>query len=89
MRMRTLPGTFTYNPASGTGLSTGTTTLSVTFTPTDTTDYSTATTTATIVVLSGSKYDNGTVTLSVNSGSGYTAAAEHQLQFRLDSKQHS
>ena len=45
-----LPGTFTYTPAAGTVLGTGTQTLSVLFTPTDTIDYSTATKTASLVV---------------------------------------
>jgi hypothetical protein len=35
-----VPGTFTYSPAAGTVLTTGTYTLSATFTPTDTTHYS-------------------------------------------------
>ncbi len=45
-----VPGTFTYTPASGTVLSSGTQTLSVLFTPTDTTDFTTATATVQIVV---------------------------------------
>ena len=36
-----VPGTFSYAPASGTVLNAGSQTLSVTFTPTDTTDYTT------------------------------------------------
>ncbi|MCX6538783.1 MAG: M12 family metallo-peptidase [Acidobacteria bacterium] len=45
-----VPGTFVYNPPSGTVLTAGTQTLSTTFTPTDTTTYSTATKSVTIVV---------------------------------------
>jgi Bacterial Ig-like domain (group 3)/FG-GAP-like repeat len=45
-----VPGTFTYTPASGTILSAGAQTLSVTFTPTDTADYTTATATVTLTV---------------------------------------
>lgn len=46
-----LPGTFTYAPASGTVLKTGSRTLSVTFTPTDTTDYTKATAKVTLQVV--------------------------------------
>lgn len=45
-----VPGTFVYNPVTGTVLKAGTQTLSVTFTPTDTTDYTTATATVQLVV---------------------------------------
>ena len=45
-----LPGSFVYNPASGTILTGGSHGLSVTFTPTDTTDYNTASTSVTLVV---------------------------------------
>ena len=46
-----VPGTFTYTPATGTVLTVGTNqTLSVAFTPSDTTDYNTAADTATINV---------------------------------------
>jgi hypothetical protein len=44
------PGTFTYAPAAGTVLSTGTSTLSVTFTPTNTANYATATATQSLTV---------------------------------------
>ena len=44
-----VPGTFTYNPASGI-LTAGTQALGVTFTPTDMTDYTTATATVQLVV---------------------------------------
>ena len=37
-----VPGTFVYNPSSGTVLSAGTHTLNTTFTPTDSTNYTTA-----------------------------------------------
>lgn len=43
-------GTFTYSPAAGTVLTTGTHTLTVTFNPTDTTDYTAATGSVTINV---------------------------------------
>ncbi len=43
-------GTFSYTPAAGTILGTGTQTLSVTFTPTDATDYNNATATVQLVV---------------------------------------
>lgn len=46
----TLPGTFAYNPGSGSLLPAGIATLSVTFTPTDTTDYTTATQTVNLLV---------------------------------------
>jgi RHS repeat-associated protein len=45
-----VPGSFVYNPASGTVLGVGSQTLSTTFTPTDTTDYTTATTSVTLSV---------------------------------------
>jgi hypothetical protein len=45
-----LPGTYTYTPASGTVLAAGTQTLNVLFTPNDTTDYTTATGSVQIVV---------------------------------------
>jgi FG-GAP-like repeat/Bacterial Ig-like domain (group 3) len=45
-----VPGTFVYNPPSGTIEPVGTDTLSVTFTPADTTDYKTATGTVQLVV---------------------------------------
>jgi hypothetical protein len=45
-----VPGTFTYNPASGTVLTAGIHSLSVTFAPTDGTDYATTTATVTIQV---------------------------------------
>ena len=45
-----VPGTFAYNPASGTVLNSGTTSLKVIFTPTDTTDYIGATNTVSEVV---------------------------------------
>ncbi|MGB7437157.1 MAG: Ig-like domain repeat protein [Candidatus Acidiferrum sp.] len=45
-----LPGTFAYNPGSGSLLPAGIATLSVTFTPTDTTDYTTATQTVNLVI---------------------------------------
>jgi len=45
-----IPGTFTYTPAAGNVLATGTQTLSATFTPTDTTDFTTAQATVSLVV---------------------------------------
>jgi hypothetical protein len=45
-----VPGTFTYNPATGTVLTVGTQTLSVTFTPLDTTTYTAAAGTTSITV---------------------------------------
>jgi hypothetical protein len=45
-----VPGTFTYMPAAGTVLTSGSQTLSVTFTPTDATDYNTATGTVALTV---------------------------------------
>ena len=55
----TVPGTFTYTPASGTILAAGNDqTLSVIFTPTDTTDYTTATATVTINVLQATPDDH-------------------------------
>jgi hypothetical protein len=44
------PGSFAYNPMSGTVLNVGTNTLSVTFTPADTTDYAGATDSVSLVV---------------------------------------
>jgi hypothetical protein len=46
----TIPGTYTYLPASGTVLTAGQHTLTVTFTPTNNTDYTTATASVTINV---------------------------------------
>jgi hypothetical protein len=45
-----VPGSFVYNPTSGTVLSVGTNTLSVSFTPADTTDYMGATDSVSLVV---------------------------------------
>jgi sugar lactone lactonase YvrE len=45
-----VPGAFTYTPASGTVLGTGSQTLSVAFTPMDTIDYTTATATVALTV---------------------------------------
>ena len=45
-----IPGTFTYSPASGTVLAVGQQSLAVTFTPTDATDYTTVTKTVQITV---------------------------------------
>jgi hypothetical protein len=45
-----VPGNFTYTPAAGTILNSGTQTLSVTFTPTDATDYKSVTQTVQIIV---------------------------------------
>lgn len=46
----TVSGTFTYSPAAGSILTTGTQTLTVSFVPTDTTDYKTTTATVQITV---------------------------------------
>jgi len=48
-----VPGTFTYTPATGTILAAGTHRLSVTFTPTDSTDYAGSTSTVSITVNHG------------------------------------
>jgi hypothetical protein len=45
-----VPGTYSYTPASGTVLTAGSQTLNVTFTPTDSTDYTTATASVTLTV---------------------------------------
>jgi len=45
-----VPGTFAYNPGTGTILTAGNQTLSVTFTPTDSNDYTSATATTLLVV---------------------------------------
>jgi subtilase family serine protease len=45
-----VPGTFSYNPANGTILDSGTRTLSVVFNPTDTTDFTSVTNTVTLVI---------------------------------------
>jgi RHS repeat-associated protein len=61
-------GAFTYSPALGTVLPVGPHTLSATFTPADTLDYTAATATAYVTVTQDtSKFDTGTVTLTVNS----------------------
>jgi hypothetical protein len=46
----TVAGTFSYSPAAGTMLTSGTHTITATFTPTDTTDYATATSSVSISV---------------------------------------
>ena len=62
-----VPGTFVYNPAAGTVLPVGETTLQVTFTPTDTTDYATATSTVQLVVNSAVAPDTAAnFTMTVN-----------------------
>ncbi len=45
-----VPGTFVYNPVSGTVLNSGTQTLNAAFTPTDTADYTTATAAVMLIV---------------------------------------
>jgi RHS repeat-associated protein len=69
-----IPGSFTYSPLSGQVLNPGPNTLTATFTPSDTADYSTTTAQVTLMVSdeSGSTYDTGTATLTVN---GATAAS--------------
>ncbi|WP_260705504.1 hypothetical protein [Edaphobacter flagellatus] len=49
-----VPGTFVYTPASGSVLTTGTTTLSALFTPTDAVNYTSATKTVSLTVNDGS-----------------------------------
>jgi O-glycosyl hydrolase len=72
-----VPGTFVYNPASGTTLSTvGTTQLGVTFTPTDATDYTTATDSVSLTVGSNqpaSTVDFGTQEQRIRGFGGSTA----------------
>jgi RHS repeat-associated protein len=68
-------GTFTYSPSAGTVLAPGTHLLIAKFTPGDTTDFNPVTAYASIDVNTGSRQDAGTVTLSVNTGSGYTTVA--------------
>ena len=59
-------GTFVYNPASGTVLSSGMHTLSLTFTPNDTTDYNTVTASVQLVV--------GTTATSITGGGGFESS---------------
>jgi RHS repeat-associated protein len=69
-------GTIAYLPVTGTVLSAGAHLLSATFTPTDTADYQTVVANVSIDVQTGThKQDSGTVTLSVNIGSGYALAS--------------
>jgi hypothetical protein len=85
----TLAGTFVYNPAAGTTLSTGTQTLSTTFTPTDTTNYTTATAQVTIQVgystisiasVSPGTTQLGTTPLAITiTGSGFTATSVAEI----------
>jgi hypothetical protein len=56
-----VPGSFVYNPASGTVLSAGAHALAATFTPNDTTDYTTATATNSITVTSATTAPTGPV----------------------------
>lgn len=80
-----VPGTFRYNPASGTVPAIGANTLTVVFTPTDTTNYTTATASVTLnvgqpVPALGSlapafvKAGGAAFTLTVN-GAGFTSAS--------------
>ncbi len=69
------PGIFVYSPGAGTTLQPGPHLLQVTFTPNDTADYYPVNATSSIDVSSGAKPDSGTVTLSVNSGSGLQTVA--------------
>ena len=71
-----VPGTFVYTPPAGTVI-TAAQTLSVTFTPTNTTDFYTATASVPITLRTGANADTGTVTLSVNPGSGYVTVASY------------
>ena len=71
-----VPGTFTYNPASGTVLQAGAQTLSASFTPTDTTDYATTTGTTTVTVnKAGSTTSLVPSASSVAAGSNLTLTA--------------
>jgi len=54
-----VPGTFTYNPAAGTALQSGTQTLTANFTPSDSTTYSSATASTTINVSSPAPVGTG------------------------------
>jgi RHS repeat-associated protein len=72
-----LPGKFTPAPPLGTVLTAEPHTLTVTFAPADSIDYTPAVAQVTEIVtpVSGTTPDTGTVTLSVNPGSGYVTAA--------------
>ena len=52
-----VPGTFSYNPASGTVLNVGTNTLAVVFTPTDSVDYKSTNDSVTVVVTPNGECD--------------------------------
>ena len=71
-----VPGTFAYNPASGTVLSAGSQTLQVTFTPIDSANYTTATSSVSLTVNKATPL----ITWSNPSAIGYgTALSETQL----------
>ncbi|WP_188760696.1 beta strand repeat-containing protein, partial [Edaphobacter acidisoli] len=53
-----VPGTFVYNPAASTVLTTGSNTLTATFTPTDTTDYTTQTASVNLTVIAATPVIN-------------------------------
>jgi hypothetical protein len=81
-----VPGTFVYNPASGTLLPAGTNTLSVVFNPTDALDYTSATDSVSLVVLpaaplfQGVTRAVGAVSLTWSTMSGHT----YQVQYKTN-----
>jgi RHS repeat-associated protein len=70
-----VPGSFVYSPSLGTKLTAGAHVLSVIFTPADITKYDVASGSVSINVTTGTQQDSGTVTLSVDSGSGFATVA--------------
>ncbi|MGA2848675.1 MAG: FG-GAP-like repeat-containing protein [Terracidiphilus sp.] len=68
-----VPGVFTYTPATGVTLTAGTHQLSVTFVPTDSVDYSEVTTTATIVVNKATTTVSWTNPAAISYGTPLTA----------------
>ena len=77
----TVPGTFTYSPAAGTVLTSGTYTLTTTFTPADTSSYSTATASTSITV---TKANPGITWNSIASIVAGTALGANQLDATAD-----
>ena len=69
-----VPGTFVYNPATGTVLKAGTQTLSVTFTPTDTTNYTTAAATVQLTVNAATPILTWSNPAAINYGTALGAA---------------
>jgi hypothetical protein len=66
-----VPGSFAYNPASGTVLNVGTNALTVVFTPTDTNDYTSATDTVSLVVVASSSSTYNSLLLNTPNLLGY------------------